>query len=252
MRAEGARRKPAVRLRRLLGLLLMAALAGRAAAEPPSDAAILDAFAKIAFGDELVPDPDPRLQKWVQPIRWRSYEYIALEESERAFLERHIARLARLTAHDFAPAPSWPEANFVILFVAEERYEATIARYLAPHRRHLLPRLAAATCAGLVQHHRVTFAIEFAVAIIPLDRARAHGLAASCIAEETTQVLGLPNDTDLPGTLFNDAAKARDLTPLDEMLVRLLYDTRMKPGMRRDEALAVVREALPGLRAPRR
>jgi hypothetical protein len=235
-----------------LGALIIAALPARAIAEPPSDAAILDAFAKIAFGDELVSDPDPRLQKWVQPIRWRSYEYVSLENNERAFLERHIERLARLTSHDFAPAPSSPDANLVILFVSEERYEATIARYLAPQRRHLLPKLAGTACTGLVQHHRVTFEIEFAVAIVPLDRARARGLATSCIAEETTQLLGLPNDADLPGTLFNDKGKARDLTPPDEMLVRLLYAKRLKPGMRRDEAMAVAREILPMLRAARR
>ncbi|HEY7609092.1 MAG TPA: DUF2927 domain-containing protein [Alphaproteobacteria bacterium] len=241
-----------MRLRRFLGVLILAALPAAAAAEPPSDAAVLDAFARIAFGDELVPDPDPRLQKWARPIRWRSFESLSLEDGERAFLERHIERLARLTGHDLAPATSWPEANLVILFVAEERYEATLARYLAPQRRDLLPKLAATACAGLVQHHRVTFEIEFAVAIVPLDRARARGLATSCIAEETTQVLGLPNDVDLEGTLFNDKGKARDLTPLDEMLVRLLYDRRLKSGMRRGEALAAAREILPELRAARR
>ncbi len=219
-----------------------------AAADPPSDADILDAFGKIAFGNEFVAEADPRLQKWVQPIRWRAQEYVPLEGSERGFLERHIARLARLTGHDIAPAESWPQANFVVLFVSEERYEAAIERYLAPRRRHLLPRLARTSCLGLLRNHRITSAIEFAVAIIPVERARARGLMSSCIAEETTQVLGLLNDAEVPGTLFNDAGHARDLTPLDELLVRLLYDARLEPGMRRDEAIAIAREALPKLR----
>lgn len=238
-----------MRLRRFWGALILAALPLGAAAETPSDRALLDAFGRIAFGNEFVAEADPRLQKWVQPIRWRAYEYVPLAEDERDFLARHIARLARLTGHDFAPAPSWPDSNFIILFVSEDRYEATIERYLSPGRRQLLQRLARTTCLGLLRHHRATFEIELAVAIIPVERARSRGLMQSCIAEETTQVLGLLNDADVPGTLFNDTGDARDLTPLDEMLVRLLYDPGLKPGMRREEAMAAARMALGRLRA---
>ena len=255
MRAEGAWHASAVRLRRFGGLLLALAvpLAGAAGAgEPPADAAVLDAFAKIAFGNEFAAEPDPRLQKWTQPIRWRAYEYVPLAGEERDFLARHIARLARLTGHGFSPAETWPEANFIVLFVAEERYAATIERYLAPHRRHLLARHASTACLGLVRNHRSTFEIELAVVIIPVERARGRGLMNSCIAEETTQALGLLNDAEVPGTLFNDRGAARDLTPLDELLVRLLYYPRLKPGMRRHEALAVAREVLPRIRAAAR
>jgi hypothetical protein len=251
--AEGARRKAAVRLRfwsRVLAVLLLASgVPSRAEAPSGADAAVLDAFAKIAFGNEFVAEPDPRLQKWVRPIHWRAFEYAALADPERAFLARHMARLQRLTGHDFVPAESWQEANFIILFVPEDRYEATVERYLAPGRRHLLPRLAATACLGVLRNHRVTFEIEHAVAIIPIDRARARGLATSCIAEETTQLLGLLNDSDeVAGTLFNDRGDARDLTMLDELLVRLLYHPQLRPGMRRSEALGVAREVLPSLR----
>jgi hypothetical protein len=247
-----------VRLRRFgAALAALIALAGPARGEAPgasiSDAAVLDAFARIAFGNEYVAEPDPRLQKWAQPIRWRSYEYLPLEESERAFLEAHIARLARLTGLAIAPAASWPEANLVILFVSEDRYAATIERYVGRGRRYLMPRFAATSCLGLLRHDRASFEIEDAVAIIPLDRARARGLVVSCIAEETTQVLGLLNDSDaVPGSLFNDRGTARDLTPLDELMLRLLYHPRLRAGMRRAEALAVAREVLPELRGASR
>lgn len=231
--------------------LLVTALPLAAAAEAPTDAAILDAFSKIAFGNEFVAEADPRLQKWVQPIRWRSHEYVPLERAERAFFQRHIVRLGRLTEHDLRPAESWPEANFIVLFVSEGRYEYWIERYMAPSRRPMLARLARTACLGFLRHHRTTFEIEFAVAIIPVERARARGLMESCIAEETTQVLGLLNDADIPGTLFNDAGDARDLTPLDEMLVRLLYDPALTPGMRRGEALAAARAVLPRLHTGR-
>ena len=249
MRAEGARLKAAVRLRRFWGALLLAILPFAAAAEPPTDAAVLDAFSKIAFGNEYIPEADPRLQKWAQPIRWRVYQEVFLESGERGFLDRHLKRLQRLSSLAFSEADRWPESNFLILFVSEDRYAFWIGRYMAPTQRHLLSRLAGTSCLGFLRHHRVTFEIELAVAIIPVERARARGLMNACIAEETTQVLGLLNDADVPGTLFNDAGDARDLTPLDELLVRLLYDPRLRAGMRRDEALAVAREALPKLRA---
>jgi hypothetical protein len=249
MRAKGARLRPAVRLRRFWGVLLVAALPVAAAAEPPTDAAVLDAFAKIAFGNEYVAETEPRLQKWAQPIRWRVYEELSLESGERGFLDRHLERLQRLTGLAFGEADRWPDSNFLILFVSEARYAFWIERYVSPSRRHLVPRLAATSCLGFLRHHRMTFEIELAVAIVPVERARARGLMQSCIAEETTQVLGLLNDAEVPDTLFNDAGDARDLTPLDEVLVRLLYDPRLKSGMRRDEALAIAREALPKLRA---
>ncbi len=258
MNAEGARRKPAVRLslfraRRVGAALLLAALAlpalpSTGAAEPPADAAVLDAFAKIALGNEFAAEPDPRLKKWTQPVRWRSYAELPLEGGERDFLDRHLERLRRLTGLDFAEAGRWPETNFAILFVREDRFEYWIDRYIEPSRRSMLARLARSACLGFLRHHRVTFEIEFAVAIIPVERARARGLMQSCIAEETTQVLGLLNDVDMPGTLFNDTGKPRDLTPLDELLVRLLYHPGLRPGMRRGEALAAARRALPALR----
>jgi hypothetical protein len=259
MRNEGARPTTAVRLRRFWARRLAVALAlfalaplAAAASELPSDAAILDAFGKIAFGNEYVAEADPRLQKWTQPIRWRIYQEVFLESGERDFLDRHLERLKRLTGLGFSEADRWPESNFLILFVSEDRYAYWIERYAAPARRQLLPRLAATSCLGFLRHHRVTFEIELAVAIVPVERARARGLMTSCIAEETTQVLGLLNDTDARGTLFNDKGDARDLTPLDEMLVRLLYDARLKPGMLRDEALAIAGEVLPKLRGAAR
>ncbi|MCW5773104.1 MAG: DUF2927 domain-containing protein [Rhodospirillaceae bacterium] len=229
------------------------AAASPAAAQAPSEAAVIDAFGKIAFGTEYSDDSDPRLQKWTGPVRWRAYEYVELAEDERQFLDRHIARLARLTGLDFVPAATGAEANFVILFVPEWRYRRTIERQLAPSRLHLLDRLAGTSCLGLLRNHRITHVIEDAVAIIPVERARARGLMRSCIAEETTQVLGLLNDSsEVPGTLFDDNGTARDLTPLDEIMLRLLYQPEMRPGMSRAEALSTARSLLPRLLSPPR
>jgi hypothetical protein len=214
-------------------------------AEQRSDEQILDIFAKIAFGNEFESVREPRLAKWLQPIRYAIVEREPLAEQERAFLFRHLERLKRLTGLGFAAAEAPANANFLILLVLRTNYAETVESNLSARAQHLVPRLARTNCVGLLRHRRGTHEIVHAIAIIPVDSARASGLITSCIAEETTQVLGLLNDSDdAIGSLFNDSGDARDLTPLDEMLLRLLYDRRLEPGMRPAEALAAAREVL--------
>ena len=78
---------------------------------------------------------------------------------------------------------------------------------------------------------------------------RGHPAGRPRIVEETTQSMGLPNDyKEVYPSVFNDSSRLDDLTEHDILLLRLLYDPRMKAGMKRDEALAVAREILPELR----
>jgi hypothetical protein len=78
-----------------------------------------------------------------------------------------------------------------------------------------------------------------AVIGIPTDRAASAGKLRACVVEEMTQVLGLPNDSDeVFPSIFNDSSIDDELTELDRMLIRLLYDPALPPGMERDNALA--------------
>lgn len=53
-----------------------------------------------------------------------------------------------------------------------------------------------------------------------------------CIYQEVTQALGLRNDSDIvPESIFNDKIVRFSLTDTDRVLVRTLYDRRLKPGM---------------------
>lgn len=65
----------------------------------------------------------------------------------------------------------------------------------------------------------------------------------AAIAQELTQVLGLPNDIDGPdGTVFSSRSARETLSATDEQMVRILYDPRLRPGMTRAEAMPIVRE----------
>jgi hypothetical protein len=68
--------------------------------------------------------------------------------------------------------------------------------------------------------------------VIPIDHALSNGLLPACIVEETTQVLGLPNDSDwINPSIANDKSLYDLLTGLDYIMLKILYDSRLKPGM---------------------
>ena len=63
--------------------------------------------------------------------------------------------------------------------------------------------------------------------------------------EEITQILGLPNDSDeVYPSVFNDHSIDIELSAQDILLVKLLFDPRLRPGMPRADALANVRMIL--------
>jgi hypothetical protein len=66
-------------------------------------------------------------------------------------------------------------------------------------------------------------------------------LRLSCIHEELAQGLGLANDSpSARPSIFNDDEEFALLTPQDELMLRILYDRRLKPGMTADEARPIV------------
>ena len=66
-------------------------------------------------------------------------------------------------------------------------------------------------------------------------------LRLSCIHEELAQGLGLSNDSpDARPSVFNDDDEFGRLTAMDERMLSMLYDPRLKPGMDAAEARPIV------------
>jgi hypothetical protein len=100
----------------------------------------------------------------------------------------------------------------------------------SPEQRERFHREA--VCLGVLSTSRRSGRITRAVVIIPVDRARARGKLPACVVEELTQVLGLPNDSEkVFPSVFNDRSIDDFLTGLDVLLLKMLYDPRIKPGM---------------------
>lgn len=61
-----------------------------------------------------------------------------------------------------------------------------------------------------------------------------------CIYQEITQALGLRNDSDIvEDSIFNDKVPRFSLSDTDRILIRTLYDSRLKPGMDRRTAMPI-------------
>jgi hypothetical protein len=118
-----------------------------------------------------------------------------------------------------------------------------------PGGRRSLPSQSQCAALGTTNLHNNM--IERIFVRVPVDDKR-FGVER-CLTEELAQSLGLPNDIDdSPHTRFNNSPDGPpNLTPYDELFLRVLYDDRIKPGMKgdelRDAARVVIRELGKGL-----
>ena len=65
----------------------------------------------------------------------------------------------------------------------------------------------------------------------------------ACFHEEIAQSLGLTNDSHFARpSIFNDDDEFATLTKFDEILLQILYDNRLNPGISKKEAFQLVRQ----------
>ena len=190
------------------------------------------------------------LHRWNVPIRYRvSFgATVAADKRERDAREirRYTSRLARLTGLDFGQADSQAGANLHIFIVNEDE-----RRQLGPTLRAVLPGISRATLNTAVNMQRDTYCLAFAAtgeqdplysqSVIIIRGEHPDLLRRSCIHEEIAQAMGLPNDSpNARPSIFNDDGEFGLLTTHDEMLLRILYDPRLRPGMHEAEARPIV------------
>ncbi len=232
-------------------------------ADAPFNATTLAAnFERIALFDEyadvggrLVPGPVPSaLRRWEAPVRMRLEFGDSVPQSVRARDTRDVAayatRLGRLTRHPvsmLAPQAARDVANFHILVLNEDERRASAAtlRALVPGIDEGSVRLVTdlplgVSCLVLAFARGDSHVYSGALAVI---RAELPDLTRlSCYHEELAQGLGLPNDSpQARPSIFNDTQEFALLTRHDELLLRMLYDQRLRPGMRAPEARPIIR-----------
>lgn len=209
-------------------------------------------FVRIALYDEYVSEggrliareAPARLRRWEKPIRiglrFGASVPDQVRAKDRAAVATYAARLARHSGLSISVTDHAP--NYWVYVVSEDERPGLGAEWagLFPG---LDPReLDAATGMGLS-----TFCMVLAIsqgdspvysgALAVIRSELPDLLRLSCFHEEIAQGLGLANDYPRARpSIFNDDEEFATLTRMDETLLRVLYDRRLKPGMREAEA----------------
>ncbi|MFN6979578.1 MAG: DUF2927 domain-containing protein, partial [Gemmobacter sp.] len=170
---------------------------------------------------------------------------------DTALVTAYAARLARVTGHPVRVTDIAP--NFWVYVVSEDERPT-----LGPEWAALFRGVAPADLAFATGMDLRTFCLVLAIsegdgavysgALAVIRSELPDLLRLSCFHEEIAQGLGLANDSPLARpSIFNDDEEFALLTRMDEALLRMLYDPRLRPGMREAEARPIVEVIAAGL-----
>ncbi len=191
------------------------------------------------------------LRRWAGPIRVAAMASPSTPREsahDRGNVAAFTQRLARLTGTDMRMADD-PSVNFLVLFMNSSEREA-----FADQIRRSYPAFAPAVMNALRDTPLDQFCTTYAFAdpsdpalyssVLILIRAEHPSLTRlSCVHEEMAQAMGLPNDSpEARPSLFSDSLEFALLTEHDEILLRMLYDPRLRPGMTAEEARPLLPE----------
>jgi hypothetical protein len=225
-----------------------AAIAARRARQATSftDAQIVDGFLKTAFGAEFhLAGRVDRIRRYDRPVR--VFIDNRARPDRRAQTARVIADIgARIRHLDIAVTADREAANLVVTLVRDRDLGATIARVFGAERGREIRRALDPQCLSGFRKDEA-FAIVAGDVILVADRGDFTFL--DCAYEEILQALGPINDTDsVPWTMFNDRVRMGFFGVYDQILLNILYDPLIRPGMTVEEARAALPRALASAR----
>jgi len=221
-------------------------------------------FERIALYDEytlsggrFVAQQTPAaLRRWDRPIRIQAHFGTSVpsdvRDEDRTELARYAERLARVTGHPIRAVGSG--GNFHVLYLNRDEQLAA-----APLLRRIMPGIGEDTVREITSLPRFNFCSVYSIseasephvyvaAIAFIRTEHPDLLRRSCVHEEVAQGLGLPNDSPTARpSIFNDDEEFALLTTHDEMLLSMLYDSRLRPGMTPDEARPILQQLAQGL-----
>jgi hypothetical protein len=214
---------------------------------PYTDRMLAENFLRIAMFDEYTRtatttvqrQASSELRRWQSPVRvgLRFGDSVSADHraTDTARVSSYLQRLSQLTSHSIRLDDTNP--NFWVYIVSEDERRA-----LGPVLRAAMPDLTPNDVAGITDMPRQTYCIVYAQsqgltgvythAFAVIRAEHPDLLRLSCIHEEIAQGLGLPNDSpNARPSIFNDDEEFALLTSQDEMMLKMLYDPALRPGM---------------------
>jgi len=218
---------------------------------------LIENFEKIALYDEYIikngkfisEETESKIKRWETAIKinvihgkTNSRHQIKIDKKNVANFSKRLSSLTGLSIEN-----NKGESNFIILFLDFDEQ-----RNFGEKLKELMPQLTPAMIKAITSSPRTTFcsafalskpsnAYEYTAAIILIKSEHSQFMRKSCIHEEMAQSLGLSNDSKVARpSIFNDDEEFSLLTTHDENLLRILYDSRLKPGMNNKDARPIV------------
>ena len=213
---------------------------------------ILRHFQDIAFYDEYDAtlgfsriSQASHLEKWTTPVRFNPVFGKSVDRNRvklaKATVAKYVKKLSRITGHPMLVSARKP--NFDVLFMGHDDRDQMDA-FLAS-RGPQIGALAKQVVAMMPEDvHCMVMAFSnaeirhgytHAIAIIRAEHPPL--MQRACIEEELAQGLGLANDSPYARpSIFNDDDEFATLTTMDAVMLQILYDPRLLPGMTLDQA----------------
>ena len=204
---------------------------------------ILKAFKEIALKNEYQ-STHQKILRWHQPIKYQ-FKYHALPHNEmvETLFNIQLQHLSNITSHPILKSSH--KANLTIHLTKDEHYGSVIKRQTNSKVTNI-EQLS--HCMGSFKTNK-NGEIIAAHIVIPVDHVFSKGLLVSCVIEESTQLMGLPNDSDwVHPTIANDKSKIEFLTGLDYVMLKLLYSKNIKAGMTGQALDKALQESIQKLR----
>ena len=201
-------------------------------------------------GDLVARSQSAPLRRWQAPVaiqvEFGASADAATRSLYRGAIGQYAGRLAGATKHPVRLTVSG--GNFIVLVLSDDE-----RRTIGPRLAGLVPGIPAQDiqiiqnlddnnyCTAFAYAEGNAAAYSHAVALIRAELPPL--LRDSCIHEELAQGMGLSNDSpDARPSIFNDDEEFALLTRHDELLLQILYDKRLSPGMSETEAAPIVRQ----------
>lgn len=225
---------------------------------------LADIFVRVATYDEYSPEAGriiaqaapSHLRRWQDPVRMEIEFGRSVPQDQRDRDRRTVRdlanRMARVTGHSVAMGQP---ANFLIFVMDEDERRARLHSLhhqipgLTPDVLYTLRTLSRSEFCAVVGvfDDSTPYILHHALVFVRAEHPPL--LRLSCFHEEIAQGMGLPNDTPLARpSIFNDDEEFALITDLDELLLKMLYDPRLRPGMTPDEvapiALQIARDLI--------
>ncbi|MEM8629624.1 MAG: DUF2927 domain-containing protein [Pseudomonadota bacterium] len=216
-----------------------------------------DNFMQIALFDEYTTENGrvvarqtaSRLRRWEGPVRVQVTFGPGVQAERRNADITEVDRVAaRLSSHATQPVRRVSSGGnmHVLILNEDERLNgsATLSQ--------LIPDISPIEINTILQMPRSIYCLAYAFsdprdpevyrqALIIIRDEHPSLLRRSCIHEEMAQAMGLANDSpQARPSIFNDDEEFALLTSHDDLLLQILYDRRLTPGMSAAEARPIV------------